>query len=102
MTTIRTSMIMEEFFTPNQSINDSLNEILAGFPEPSRSRMRRKIRHDIAALHKQGARRPSDNACTLSENFSPGGVCCRMVTMSSTTNRLGVKLRTGSTNRTSW
>jgi hypothetical protein len=49
---LRVSTITEEFFTPNQSINDSLNEMLAGFPEPSCSRMRRKIQRDIAALHK--------------------------------------------------
>ena len=36
-----------EDFTPNRSINASLNEMLAGFPEPSPSRMRRKILNDI-------------------------------------------------------
>jgi hypothetical protein len=44
----------EEHFTDNQSINDDLNEILAAFPELSRSRMRRKIREDIATLRKLG------------------------------------------------
>jgi hypothetical protein len=43
-----------EQFTPNQSINDDLNEMLAVFPEPSQSRMRRKIRIDVAALLKLG------------------------------------------------
>ena len=44
--------LSNEHFTPNQSINDALNEMIGGFPEPSRSRMRRKILHDIEALHR--------------------------------------------------
>jgi hypothetical protein len=45
-----------EHFTDNQSINNQLNAMLSEFSEASRSRMRKKIRHDIAALKKQGTK----------------------------------------------
>jgi hypothetical protein len=43
-----------EQFAGNSSINAEIHGILACFPEPSRSRMRTKIRQDAKALRKQG------------------------------------------------
>ncbi len=39
-------MADREILSPNQSINEDLHEMLGAFPEPSRSRMLKKIRHD--------------------------------------------------------
>jgi hypothetical protein len=43
-----------EVFAGNSSINAAIHEMLVCFPEPSRSRMRTKIRQDARALRKQG------------------------------------------------
>lgn len=51
-----------EVFAGNSSINAEIHEILACFPEPSRSRMRTKIRQDGRALRKQGTDQADESA----------------------------------------
>jgi hypothetical protein len=61
-----------EHFAGNRSINDSLNELLACSPEPSRSRMRKKIRQDIAALHKHRTAQSEEHAFHTFREFLVG------------------------------
>jgi hypothetical protein len=51
-----------EQFAGNRSINDQINEILNGFTEPSRSRMRKEIRNAAKALHKHGTTQTEEQA----------------------------------------
>jgi len=45
--------------------------MLAGFPEPSRSRMRKRIRHKVAALQKQGTEQADAQARHTFREFLP-------------------------------
>jgi len=51
-----------EQFAGNSAINAEIHEILASFPEPSRSMMRKKIRQDRAALDKHGTDQADESA----------------------------------------
>ena len=51
-----------ETFSPNKAINDDIVELLSKFPEPSFSRMRRKIRQDRDAALQQATEQADSNA----------------------------------------
>ena len=52
----------KERFSANSAINADIHEMLASFPEPSRSRMRKKIIQDRDALLKHGTDDTDENA----------------------------------------
>jgi hypothetical protein len=70
-----------EVFAGNASINSMIHAILARFPEPSRSRMRTKIRHDRDALGRLGTDQADENARHTFREFIVGdelnrrGIC---------------------------
>jgi hypothetical protein len=61
-----------EHFAGNRSINDSLNEILNAFLEPSRSRMRKRIRDSLKALHKNHTEQTEQQAFHAFREFLIG------------------------------
>ena len=61
-----------EQFAGNTAINDDIQEILAGFPEPSYSRMLKKIREVGAAARKQGTEDADANARHTFREFLVG------------------------------
>ncbi len=51
-----------EQFAGNSAVNADIHNILSSFPEPSRSRMRKKIRQDKAALDRLGTDQADESA----------------------------------------